>query len=491
MATIVTADISALLDAVVNGDDASIIARTLDLLGPQKVPPAKIAARVGIPAAWGGGDGHPLSVLSVTGKVAEWVRAIPVTTEAGFDARRRLSAAAPLVQGFKAVTDRVRTGLAAETPAMPTPIAPADVQHPGGTLGALLESAAARDLARVQAILMGFYATGTDYRALLTAIYASLATKFAHNGHPLLFAAAGSRVLDMADWGDRAPAYIYWVSSFLLDDSIDSPVSEAAKSFAASPEHDLGWLRTRLSIPRENAAGAGFQSAVTNGTPVQACEAVMSALKDGATPKGIASGLALCAARKVVAVPAGDTSQLLGAAHTLQYVNAVHTVMRQTQNKEVWPLLYTAACAVNSIQVSGEPATIERGSKSPVSAVAGGLLPGTILRTIGQQMFEGDAATALSTSVRYLQMGHSRDALAGTICSIASSRDVVSVHGEQVHVLPAVAAAAEEYLNLPEALAEGGNNPLLSAAVRLTVEFGTEHVLADRIQAAIEQAVNN
>jgi len=84
-------------------------------------------------------------------------------------------------------------------------------------------------------------------------------------------------------------------------------------------------------------------------------------------------------------------------------------------------------------------------------------------------------------------MGHSRSALAGAMCSVASSRDAVADHDGTYHVLPAVAAAAEEYLSLPETLASNGNNTLLAAAVRLTSEFGTSHVLADKIQAAIDQ----
>ena len=55
----------------------------------------------------------------------------------------------------------------------------------------------------VRRILLGYYATGTDYRNILTAIYAALDLRYPEGGKPLSFAVAGSRVLDMADWGDR------------------------------------------------------------------------------------------------------------------------------------------------------------------------------------------------------------------------------------------------------------------------------------------------
>ncbi|MGH2516464.1 MAG: hypothetical protein ACRDHP_12490, partial [Ktedonobacterales bacterium] len=132
MAMIVSANISALLDAITNADEERVIAETLQLLGPENVPPAKVAARVGIPAVWAGGDGHPASALSVAGRVAEWMRSIPIGPEPEAERRRALAAALPLVQGFLAVTQQVRKGLPEPHPALPEPIVPADVNNPGG-----------------------------------------------------------------------------------------------------------------------------------------------------------------------------------------------------------------------------------------------------------------------------------------------------------------------------------------------------------------------
>jgi hypothetical protein len=483
MPMIVTADITRLLEALTTGDEAGVIQTTVELLG-QSVPPAKIAARVGIPAAWAGGDGHPLSVLSVSGQIAEWMRAIPIGPEPGAESRQQVNPALPLVQGFMAVADRVRTGLPEPHPALPEPLVPADLVNEGGNLAAFRAALAARDLNRTRAILMGYYATGTDYRSLQTLLYAGVDLRYPEGGHPLIFAVSGSQVLDMADWGDRVPAYIYWITPLLVDPAPDAPAGQSARAYAQAEGHDLGWLRTRLAIPKEEAAGAAFQRALVAGDATAACDAVLKALRDGATPMGAAAGIALAAAEIVNAVPHGDRDGLARAGHVLQYAHSVHVATRQTQNQEIWPLLYTAGCAVNAASAAGReapPATVP----APPSVPLGGLMPASMLRTLEQAMAAGDTPTALASARRYLQMGHSPRALAGVIGAVASSRDVVLDQPEAVHALPLAAAAADEYLTLPPALAQASQNPLLTAAIRLASELSGGHARSDRIRAAI------
>ncbi|HLZ23582.1 MAG TPA: hypothetical protein VKQ30_15830 [Ktedonobacterales bacterium] len=485
MAMIVSANITALLDAISNADEERIIAETLQLLGPEKVPPAKVTARVGIPAVWAGGEGHPISLLSVAGRVAEWMRSIPIGPEPESERRRALAPALPLIQAFVAVSEQVRKGLPEPHPTLPDPIVPADVNHAGGALGALREAVSRRDLERTRAILMGYYATGTDYRAVLTAIYAALDFHYPDGGHPLYFAVSATRLLDMADWGDRMPAYLYWVTPLMLDAAPNAAPGDAAAAYAAAAEHDLGWLRNRLSIPKPEAAGSRFQQALVAGDATAACDALLKALRDGATPMDAASGMALAAAGQVNAVPQGDTDALMRAAHVLLYTHAVHVATQHTQNPEIWPLLYTAACAVNSVRASGSAAELERGASSVSSTAAGGLIPTSMLRKLEQQLEEGDTASALAGARRYLQMGHPPRALAGIIGSAAATRDVQQGQAHTLHTLPLVAAAAEEYLNLPRALASDGQNALLVAAIRLASELQSGHALADRVRAAI------
>lgn len=489
MAMMVNADISALLEAVTNSDQAQIIRETLQLLGPEKVPPAKIAARVGIPAAWGGGDGHPLSVLSVAGQIAEWLRSIPIGPEPGEETRRALLPALPLTHGFVAVADQVRKGLPEPHPELPKPIVPADVNHSDGALGALKEAVEKRNLTRVRAILLGYYATGTDYRSVLSAMYAALAHRYPEGGHPLAFTVAGSRVLDMADWGDRMPAFIYWATPLMLDAAPDAPAAQAARAFAGMPDHDLGWLRKRLAIPKEEAAGPQFQAAVMTGDAEAACATVLQALRQGATPMGVASGLSIAAANQINNVAPGDTESLLRTGQTLIYAHSVHSATMQTQNPEIWPILYTASAAVNATGSSGRAALPDRGASNLPSTPLGGFMAASVLRTIERQIEEGDTAGAIVASRRYLQMGHAPRALAGIIGSVASARDVNPGDNVSYHALPMVAAAADEFLALPKALIPSGQLPLLSAAIRLASELGGGHALADRVRAGIDERV--
>lgn len=489
MVTMVNADISALLDAIASEDEQGVTNATLQLLGPENVPPAKVAARVGIPAAWGSTDGHALNVLSVAGRVADWMRSIPIGPEPHAETRRNLAPALPLVQGFLAAAEGVRKGLPEPHPALPEPISPADVHHAGGPLGALREAIAKQDLTMTRRILLGYYATGTDYRSLLTIIYAALADRYPEGGHILSWALAGTRVQDMANWGDKVPAYIYWYTPLMLDATPDIPEAAVARDYAAQPEHDLGWLRKRLSIPKEEAAGARFQQALMAGDTAMACEATLRALRDGATPMGAAAGMALATAQQVNAVPQGDLAGLLHAGHVLLYVHSVHSATLQTQNPEIWPLLYTAAAAVNSIRARVGAAALESGAASPVSSPIGGLIATSILRSVEQQISAGETANALASARRYLQMGHEPRALAGVIGSVAASRDIIPSQPYTLHILPLVAAAAEEYLTLPRGLQTDGQNALLTAAIRLASELNTGHTLADRVRDAIEALV--
>ncbi|HEY7983129.1 MAG TPA: hypothetical protein VID73_03115 [Ktedonobacterales bacterium] len=486
MVATVQADISPLLDALGAGDRARVIQQTLDLLGPRGVPPAHIAARVAIPAAWAGGDGHALVTLGAAGRVAEWMRAIPAGPEPGADTQRQLAPALPLVQGMMAVADRVGPGLREPHPALPDPRTPLEISREGiegGVLGALRAAFAARDRQRYAGILMGFYRTGTDYRALLANLYATLIYRCPGGAHPLIFATGASRVLDMADWGDRVPPFIHWLVPLVVTDEPDEPFVAAARAFGEAPENGLGWVRTRLASAREEAAGAGFRQSLGVGDATAACAAVLKALKDGASTRGVASGLALAAAERLLTVPTGDADALARAAHVLLYAHAVHTVMAQSQDPDVYPVLYTAAAAVNALPLGAAPA-----AASPTSTpLAGGLIAPALLRSLEHQVATGDAQSALATARRYIQMNHAPRSLAGILGAAAARRDAPA----NPHGLAAVAAAAEEYLTQPGAgwlafsSATASQSALLGATIRLASELPGDTALAQQVEAGI------
>jgi hypothetical protein len=490
MAAAVHADISPLLEALGAGDRAPVIEHTLDLLGAREVPPAHIAARVAIPAAWGGGDGHGLLVLGAAGRVAEWMRAVPAGPEPGAELRRQLAPAVPLVQGMMAVADRVGAGLREPHPELPAPRTPLELANEGvegGVLGALSAAFAARDRQRYASILMGFYRTGTDYRALLANLYATLAYRYPTGAHPLIFATGASRVLDMADWGDRVPPFIHWLVPLVVTDEPDEPFVAQARAFGAAPENSLGWVRTRLASAREEAAGASFRQSIGAGDATAACAAVLQALRDGASTRGVASGLALVAAERLLTVPEGDDAAGDRAIHVLLYAHAVHTVMLQSQDPDVYPLLYTAAAAVNALPSGGTPR-----QASPASTpLAGGLIAPALLRSLEQQLAAGDDQAALATARRYIQMSHAPRSLAGILGEAAARRDART----HAHALVVTAAAAEEYLTQPGAgwlsfsSATASQSALLAATIRLASDQRGDTTLAEQVETAIAARV--
>jgi hypothetical protein len=85
-------------------------------------------------------------------------------------------------------------------------------------------------------------------------------------------------------------------------------------------------------------------------------------------------------------------------------------------------------------------------------------------------------------------MGHPPSGLAGILATVAAKRDVAGDEAAQ-HVLPSVTAACEAYLMLPGAIAEKGQNVLLTAAIRLATEARGGTSLASRVSAAIEEAL--
>lgn len=491
MVTQIYADTTPLLEAIAASEVDRIIAETLLLLGQQRVPPAKIAGRVGLAALWGGGTGQTTNVLAVAGQVAQWIRSIPLGPEPDADERRFLSPALPLVQGFLAVAEQVQAGLPEPALTLPDALLPAQVQEAGGPLGGVRAALERGDIEQIRRILLGYHATGADYRELLTTLYAALATRYPAGGRPMIDLLAADQILGMAEWGGHMQAFVFWYPPLMVAGGPDMPTALTAQAFAAVPEHNLTWLRTRLAIPQEGAAGVQFQRSLMGGDATTACEAVLAALRAGATPMGVAAGMALAAAEHLATIASGDRADLLRAGEIFLYVHAVHVATRETQDPNIWPLLYTAAAAVNAMGAIGAPATTGATTGGAASLVSGGLIAPAMLRALEQQLGTGDAEGALATARRYVQMGHSTRALAGIVGGIAAMHDAREGGEGSLLVLPLVAGLAEEYLMLPPALQQGGVNALLTASIRVAAALRGPHAQADRVRAAINDQLRS
>lgn len=478
------ADVTPLLEAVAAGDEQQVIALTLNLLGPQRVSASRLAGSVGLAALWGGADPLALGPLSVAGLVSRWIVGMPVSTEQPSEAQRKLAPALPLVQSFLAVARWVRAGLIEPRPQLPQPLLPAEIRHAQGPVGALRDALSTGDAMTAERILLGYFATGADYRSFLASLCGALDLRYGDGEHPLVLAFDGARILEMADWGGNMPPLIYWLAPHLGHLPPDSAPARAARDFASGTGHDLLWLRTRLAVPQDAAAGPDFQRALLAGDAKAACAATLAALRGGATPAGVAAGMALAVAGRINAVPQGDVATLLGVGDVLEYVHAVHIATSTLQDPHVWPLLYTAAAVVNTLN-SIPAAPLETGRAAAVSA-GGGTLAATMLRSLEDQVSSGDVASALATARRYMMMGSDARSVAGVLGGVAAMRDLASGSTDALRTLPLVATAADEYLRLPPALASGGQNALLAAAVRLASDLRGSHALGDRVRSAMQ-----
>ena len=197
--------------------------------------------------------------------------------------------------------------------------------------------------------------------------------------------------------------------------------------------------------------------------------------------------MALVAAQRLNGVPEGDRAELVRIGRVLQYVHAVHVALTQVQDAIVFPLVYTAATAVNALGPARGPAA----PSAPVSTslAGGGLIPGAMLRTLEQQLVGGETSSALTTARRYMQIGHSARALAGIAGGVAAMHDTTAGDDYALYAMPQLAAAAGEFLSMPAALAQNGQNALLSAMIRLAAELRGPHAVADSVNAAIDARV--
>jgi hypothetical protein len=488
MSMMLYADTTTLAKAIASGDEAAVISETLKLLGQRNLKPSKVGGRVGIDALWGGASPRALGALAVSGRVTDWMKAIPMGPEPGEEQRRQVAPAMPLVQGFMATQQAVRASISQPEPSLPDPIEPMEIPGGKSVHDAVSDAFAARDVTTLRRVLLGLNATGADYRAVLEALYVALRFRFVGSGMPLTGIVTASEIMEMAEWGGRYPAFIFWATNLLSDATPNGQIGETARAYANDQAHDLSWMRTRLSIPAEEHAGASYQRALMAGDATAACDATLEALRAGATPLGIVNGMALAVAERINSIGLGDTAALTSAGQTLLYVHAVATVMRQTQHHDVWPMLYTAAVAVNALGASipAGAAALPAASSMPVS---GGLIGSTLIRTVEQSAMAGDTPGAIAAARRFMQMENTPRAFAGVVGLVAARSDVTSA-GDAPSAAQLVAAAAEEYLALRPALASGGQNALLTAGVRLATELRGDHTLADRVDAAIDSSLH-
>ena len=274
--------------------------------------------------------------------------------------------------------------------------------------GALREAVRTGDATQTLRLLLGYYATGTDYRSYLMNVYRAITEHYTDDGHVLIFTHRSSQVLDMAGWADKLPAFIWWLTPHLANTRPDAPFLADIQAFLSEPAHDLKPLRTRLAPANDAAAGAELRQAILQGSLEETCAAVLAALQHGARGPAVGSVIALAAARRFLNTSESDADAALRAAHGLLVASAARTAVSQIQNVEVLPILFIAAAAINALR-DVEPTELPQPtaqSRTSVGSLVGGILAPVLIRSLEQQLESGDEQAAQTSAHRYVQLGH-------------------------------------------------------------------------------------
>ena len=480
-----TTDFAPLIDGVASGRLERIAGETVHLLR-RMVPPFFLIGHTGVPAAWGDSEGHPVSALAAGGQIADWTRFIPASSEAESEEQRWLAAALPLTAALAVASQEIQASQRIQH-TLPAPLFPANITHPGGMSGALCEAVREGQVTRTEQLLLGYYGTGTDYRAYLTNVYHSIIEHYTGDAHSLIFTHRSSQVLDMAGWGNKLPAFIHWLAPLLATKQSDAPFMAEVTAFFGDPAHELKPLRTRLAPANPAAAGAQLRQTILQGSLGETCTAVYTALMNGAQSHAVGSVIVLAAARRFLATPESDAEARMRTAHVLLVASAARTAVNQLQDVELLPLLFIAAAAVNGLreeeQIEAPQAAAISGRITTAGAsLAGGILAPVMLRSLERQLESGDEPAAQATIRRYLQLGHPAHGLVALLALVACRGDATSDAG---HTLLLAQAAAEEYLALPPALLGSEGEALLLVGVQAASRRPVGSSILEAVQRAL------
>lgn len=462
-------DLTQLLHALVAGDTERILSVAREHV-QRGDSPEVLLGRVGMLAAHGDSDGHPILTINAAAMLERLLLWIPKPLDETVDTTER---PLPLfAHGLLAAASAVRTGNDVQAE-YPTPEYPSDLPEESSVDATLAEAVRNDDALRIERLLLGLYGTGADYRALQIRAYETVATTFQNDGHPLVFAVRGLQLLDAVEWGNQVPNIVQWLAPHLtVQPEAEQPdwISEV-QQFASDPAHNLTSVRTRLGAPRDENALPLRELLLSDASTTQICQGVYDALiTNGASSKAIAAVIALTAAEVLQKVNDDDRSLFVDVAHGLLYASAAHRAFKQVQEVSLLPLLFTSAVYINNLnkEVVARQVPAHETPRTVTSGGGGGLIAAAQLDTLDEQLRAQDYAGALSTTHRYLTLNHDARALFGVIGIAAALTDPQSDEG---HTLQIVQAASDEYLAWPQSLVGTSHEVFLQIALRAAL-FG-------------------
>lgn len=459
-------DISSFVEALAAGNHDQII-DTARRLVEQGADPGELIGRVGMIAAHGDSDGHPIMTLAAASMMCRWLIALQYTL--GEEWRQTQKRGFPLlIQSMVAVIPQVQAGQEkAAHPKYPDPLYPSELSE-GQTVNSEMHKAIyGNDPTLVERLLLGLYGTGADYRTIQIRSYDGISTTFHNAGHPLMFAVRGTQLLDAVEWGDRVPNIVHWLAPHLPITTEEPAWVNTVRSFLSDAHHNLDSYRTRLAAPKDENALPLRKLILSDTDTPQICSGVFDALiQKGASSRGIGSVIALAAADLLSRVGDGDRETFIQAAHGLLFAAAVRVAFTEIQDVEALPLLFTSASYINALHKAiGEPqpaqSPAQPGTRSPI--LGGGLIAPSLLDTLRQQLDAQDLNGAFATARRYIQLGHDVRSLFATIALASANTDPTA---DQGHTLQLVQAAGEEYMAWPASLSATNIEGFLHIALR-------------------------
>ncbi|MBO0789843.1 MAG: hypothetical protein J2P36_02700 [Ktedonobacteraceae bacterium] len=475
-ATEMRVDLSTLVDAIVSGDTSRMIATARTHLLEGEAADVLIG-RIGMIAAHGDADGHVITTLAAAAMLCRYLRFIPdpLNPESSAVATER---ALPLfVHALLAAAPAVHAGFRAEE-RYPEPLFPSELLDSGKTVSDVMKAAVEQnDVLLVERLILGLYGTGADYRTMEVRTYDGITTTFQAGGHPLIFAVRGFQLLEAVEWGDRAPHIIHWLAPHLpLQPNNDEPEwVHVVRAYVADPAHDVTGIRKRLAAPKDEQALPLRQLILSDTDTASVCQGVYDALmKNGASPRGISSVIALAAADIALRASENDSATFTQAAHGLLFASAASLALRQVQDVDALPLIFTAAAYVNAQHKEIAQPAAPAAPSATTSRAAGGLIGASQLEALSAQLKSRDFSGALSTTQRYLGLRHDPRPLFGTIGLAAAQTEM---DGTQEHILQIVLAASEEFLAWPRDLANVNIDAFLKVALRAALTGGRNEAI--------------
>jgi len=359
---------------------------------------------------------------------------------------------------------------------MPARAIPAAVECPVDETGAELRRAVeAEDAERAEGLLRGAFRAGVSRTRIEEWMYAALSDHFLSFGHPLIYMVKSQELLALAGETHAEEILAGQLYGTILSTREDTlPYMKAYSDRLKEIESELPdlWRRADGSVPADPVA---IRNAVLDGNSGEAFDAVLDALRAGASPTDIACALVGAAAHRLLRFDdrldhsPEVVETWIWVTHRFTFASAVRNAIQRFSSPDALRFLFQTVAFTHSGR-GMDLAESERYVVEPEQAGVQELLFAVASR---------DAHTAVNRAAGYLASNEDKSELKQTLEDLCLADPVVRPI-VVAHVLKTTVAAWEEF----EALdGHVDQNISLLAAIRLLASPVVErrvHELAGR-----------